>query len=142
MALRIYLADLTHMDLGAASEAFPLNIGLIASYAKHTFGKEVDITLFKYPQDLLEAINDKPPQILGCSNYTWNCNLSYYFTKRVKSLDPNALVVWGGTNYPFQSEQQEKFLRKYSEIDIHIYYEGEKTFVNIVERALANPIRE
>ena len=63
MTLRVYLADLTHMDLGVASEAFPLNIGLIASYAKKNFGKELDITLFKYPQDLLQALNEKTPHI-------------------------------------------------------------------------------
>ena len=142
MALRIYLADLTHMDLGIATEAFPLNIGLIASYTKKTFGEEVDITLFKHPQDLLEALKEEPPHILGCSNYTWNCNLSYYFANYAKSLEPNTLVVWGGTNYPFESKQQEKFLRKYSEVDIHIYYEGEVTFTNIVRRALSDPTRQ
>ena len=87
MPLKIYLADLTHMDLGIATEAFPLNIGLIASYAKKTFGDEIDITLFKYPRDLLEALREEPPQILGCSNYTWNCNLSYYFTNLAKSIN-------------------------------------------------------
>jgi radical SAM superfamily enzyme YgiQ (UPF0313 family) len=142
MPLKIYLADLTHMDLGVATEAFPLNIGLIASYAKKIFGNEIDVTLFKYPQDLLEALREEPPHILGCSNYTWNCNLSYYFANQAKSLNPNTLIVWGGTNYPFQSEQQEKFLRKYPKVDIHIYYEGEVTFTNIVRRVLSDPIRQ
>ena len=135
--MKVYLADLTHMDLGVASEAFPLNIGLVASYAKKNFGKELDITLFKYPQDLLEALKEKTPHILGFSNYTWNCNLSYHFTELAKSLDPETLVVWGGTNYPFQAVQQEKLLRRRSKVDIHINYEGEKAFCNIVERCIS-----
>mgnify|MGYP001470124762 CR=1 FL=1 len=38
MKLRIYLADLTHTGVGIATEAFPLNIGLIASYCLKEFG--------------------------------------------------------------------------------------------------------
>lgn len=134
MKLRIYLADLTHIGLGIASEAFPLNIGLIASYAKKLFGKEIDISLFKDPMELLAALREAPPHILGCSNYTWNCNLSYYFTQLAKSLNPGVLTIWGGTNFPFEVIQQEKMLRRWSAIDIQVFYEGEQAFANILER--------
>lgn len=33
-ALLVYLADLTHTGVRVATESFPLNIGLVASYAK------------------------------------------------------------------------------------------------------------
>ena len=137
MALKIYLADLTHIGNGIATEAFPLNIGLIASQAKKKFGKDIDITLFKYPLDLLQALQEASPDILACSNYCWNSNLSYHFTQLSKSLKPEVLTVWGGTNYPFDEVSQEGFLRKHPDIDIHIFYEGELAFTNIVERALS-----
>ena len=73
----IYLADLTHIGHGIATEAFPLNVGLIASYTLKQFGSEVDIKLFKYPDELLQAIHREAPSILGLSNYAWNSNLSY-----------------------------------------------------------------
>ncbi len=57
MKLKIYLADLTHTGLGTATEAFPLNIGVIASYCAKIFKNEVDIQLFKFPEDLKEAID-------------------------------------------------------------------------------------
>ena len=139
MALRIYLTDLTHVGFGIAAEAFPLNIGLVASYASKTFGKEVEISLFKYPEELLEALRDRPPHILGCSNYTWNCNLSYHFTELAKSINPEILTVWGGTNYPFQAREQENLLRRRSKVDLHIFYEGEQAFSKIIERFISAP---
>ena len=45
MKLRIYLADLTHTGLGTATEAFPLNIGLVASYCLKNFKNSVVLRL-------------------------------------------------------------------------------------------------
>ncbi len=137
MPVNIYLADLTHTGLGVATEAFPLNIGLIASYALKRFGKEVAITLFKYPQELREAIAQHPPHILGCSNYTWNSNLAYHFIQQVKSMDPAIVTVFGGTNYPFDAKTQRVFLAQRPQLDLHTFYEGEEAFANIVERYLS-----
>lgn len=135
--MRIYLADLTHTGHGIATEAFPLNVGLIASYTRKQFGAEVDLHLFKYPEELIEAIRREPPAILGLSNYTWNANLSYFITRMAKSLRPQTLVVWGGTNYPFDASSQEKFLRERPLLDMHVYYEGEQAFAGLVGRVLS-----
>jgi tRNA A37 methylthiotransferase MiaB len=136
--LRIYLADLTHIGKGVATEAFPLNIGLVASYARNLYGNEVDVSLYKIPTDLKEAITQRPPHILACSNYTWNCNLSYYFCELVKSIDPDIITVFGGTNYPFTEAEQHRFLSSHPALDIHTFYEGEQGFANIVERAMSS----
>jgi radical SAM superfamily enzyme YgiQ (UPF0313 family) len=143
MPLKIYLADLTHMGQGVATEAFPLNLGLVASYVKKTFSKDVNVTLFKYPQDLHESMQESPPDVLACSNYVWNCNLSYHFVQLAKSLNPEALTVFGGTNYPFDAAPQEEFLRKHPDVDTHIFYEGEIAFSNIIKSVLsaASPIQ-
>ena len=139
MKLRIYLADLTHTSgLLPATEAFPLNVGLIASYCKKNFNNDVDVKLFKFPKDLKEAIDEKLPHVLGCSNYTWNCNLSYYFASYVKSVDKNIVTVFGGTNYPFDKHNQKLFLKKRPNVDIHTFYEGERSFSKIIEKLLSN----
>ena len=44
MALRIFLADLTHDTVGLATEVFPLNIGFVGAYCKERFGDAVDVT--------------------------------------------------------------------------------------------------
>ena len=50
--LKIYLGDLTYTTVTLATEAFPLNVGFIASYCKKLFGDSVDITLFKYIDEI------------------------------------------------------------------------------------------
>ena len=59
--LSIYLGDLTYTTLSLATDAFPLNIGFIAAYAAKTFGKEIDLRLFKYVDDLEQAIQRTRP---------------------------------------------------------------------------------
>src|SRR5436190_2670520 len=134
--LLIYLADLTHTGSGLATEGFPLNIGLIASYAKKHFGNQVSIRLFKLPETLKSAIIDQPPDILGCSNYTWNSNPSYYFIQMAKRLSPFTWTVFGGTNYPFAADGQESFLRSHPDLDLHIFYEGEIAFLKVIQHWL------
>ena len=57
--LKIYLGDLTYTTVTLATEAFPLNVGFIASYCKKLFGDDVEITLFKYIDDIDKAVNLK-----------------------------------------------------------------------------------
>ena len=139
--MRIYLADLTHTGLGVATEAFPLNIGLIASHARRRFGRGIEITLFKYPEDLAEALRRAPPDLLGCSNYTWNSRLASHFAQTAKALKPDILTVFGGTNYPFDAENQRLFQERRPWLDAHIFYEAEVAFSLLIERILSSPDR-
>jgi len=132
--MKIWLADLTHTGLGVATEAMPLNIGLLKSYVHKMYPNEFEIKLFKYPEVLNSALQESFPDIIGFSNYTWNSNLSYFFSQKIKKMNSATLVVWGGTNYPFDSANQFKFLKKRPYVDIHVAYEGEITFAEIVNK--------
>lgn len=137
MAYKVYLADLTHTGKGIATEAIPLNIGLLKSYALSQFTNgEFDIRLFKYPEALSEAIRREPPSILGCSNYSWNHKLGLKFFRDVKKLKPDCLTVFGGTNYPFTEPKQREFLSSLSSVDMHVFYEGELAFSLLLKRFL------
>lgn len=129
----IYLADLTHTGKGLATEGIPLNIGLLKSYALSRNPNDYEIRLFKYPEKLLQALEEKLPDILGFSNYTWNHNLSYFFAEKIKRKSSDVLIIFGGTNYPFNQEKQEQFLKERPAIDGHVFYEGEQTFFDIIE---------
>ena len=83
--LKIYLADLTYATISLATDSFPLNISFVTAYCKKKFGNNVDIKLFKYPNDLEKAIRDARPDILGMSNYPWNFNLGLTFFKMIKN---------------------------------------------------------
>ena len=54
--LKIFLCDLTYDTTTLSTEAFPLNIGYIASYTKQLFGDDVEISLFKYIEKLENAL--------------------------------------------------------------------------------------
>ncbi len=134
--LKIYLADLTYTTLSLATEAFPLNIGYVGAYARHKFGDRIEVQLFKYLDDLDQAIRRDPPDILGMSNYPWNFHAGLQFFELARSIRPETLCVMGGPNIPLEETSRDEFMRKYPLIDLYVYLEGEEAFANILERAL------
>ena len=91
----IYLADLFHDSVRGVSTV-PLNVGYIAAYAKARFADSIDIRLFKRPGDLLDAIDARPPDVLGLSNYMWNLRLNGYVGRYAKTRHPACTVAMGG----------------------------------------------
>ena len=141
--LKIYLGDLTYTTVTLATEAFPLNVGYVASYCKKLFGDDVEITLFKYIDKIDKAVNENPPDILGLSNYCWSHNVSYEIFKMCKKTNPNVVTVWGGPNFPIDFPSQKKFMERYKEVDIYVPTEGEIGFSNVVKKVLeSNSIDE
>ncbi|HTM17509.1 MAG TPA: radical SAM protein [Terracidiphilus sp.] len=134
--LSIYLGDLTYTTLSLATDAFPLNVGFIAAYAKKIYGNDIDIQLFKYIPDLERALADNPPDILGLSNYPWNFNLGLEFFRMAREISPKTICVMGGPNIPLEDEPRKKFVRRYPEIDFYAYLEGEEAFSNLIARAM------
>ena len=83
--LKIFLADLTHTYKSITNPIMPYGVGLIASYAKKIFADKIEIKIFKYPEKLFEALNKEHCDVLGCSTYVWNNNLSHWACKLAKS---------------------------------------------------------
>ncbi|HAW50649.1 TPA: hypothetical protein DCX16_06850 [bacterium] len=129
--VRVFLADLNHQ--GHNVKTFPYGVGCVASFAKKIFGDKISIELFKSPEKLADAIIANPPQILGFSNYIWNFYLSYEHVKRAKLINPNIIVIFGGSNYPDQIHRQVEFLKIYNLIDFYIYKEGEISFSELLK---------
>ena len=67
--LKIFLCDLTYDTTTLSTEAFPLNVGYIASYTKQLFGDDVEISLFKYIEKLENALEISTPDIIGFSKW-------------------------------------------------------------------------
>lgn len=134
--LNIYLGDLTYTTLSLATDAFPLNIGFIAAYAQKCFGHEIELRLFKYVKDLEQAIAEKPPDILGLSNYPWNFSLGLEFFRMARATSPQTICVMGGPNLSHEDEARSEFIKRNPQIDFYAYLEGEKAFAALVARAL------
>jgi len=135
--LNVFLADLTHTETCIVSENIPLNLGLIKSYVIKRFGSEVDVTLYKYPEQFLKAINENKPDILGVSNYVWNSNISEWACNKTRELYPEILIVKGGWTFPMDDKEREKFLLKNKNTDVYLIHESELSFATVVEKFLA-----
>ena len=140
--VRIFLGDLTYNTVSLATDAFPLNVGFIASYCKKLFGSDIEIKLFKYIEDIDKAITDDPPDLLGLSNYCWSYNASKEIFKIFKKINPNGVTVWGGPNFPLDMPSQEKFMNKHSEVDVYVPTDGEVGFSNVVKLLLKSNSRQ
>ena len=135
--MRVWLADLTYtgqdtQSLGA--DTFPLAVGCIATYAESQVQLPQPIRLFRYPENVDQALKEEgPPDVFGFSNFVWNSELSIAIARRIKELNRDTTIVVGGPNYPLSSKNQEKFLQQYPEIDFYVLHEGEVAFLNILK---------
>ena len=135
--LKIYLCDLVHDFIGAATYMFPLNIGYLAAYLKEEFGDTVEVRLFKFPADLLRAVDAEVPGIVGFSHYVWNANLNVQLAQRVKERSSDTLMVFGGPNIDYTDFGIKRFFDFAKVADAFIPYQGETPFNHLVHEYLA-----
>jgi len=143
MEIRIILCDLTYTQQTISSDVMPAAVGNIGAYIKANITSDIDLKIFKYPEDLAKYLEylDKerlPLHIVGFSNYVWNSNLSIEFAKLIKKKFVDSIIVFGGPNLPTDQGEQESFLRKNRVVDFHIVKEGEKAFHSLVESLIVS----
>jgi len=74
-------------------------------------------------------IYEKKPQLVGFSCYCWNMDNVLRYSMLLKKLQPDVIVVVGGPEVSFNSEE---ILAKNPQIDIIVRGEGEVTFGELV----------
>ncbi|MDA0958624.1 MAG: cobalamin-dependent protein [Proteobacteria bacterium] len=132
----IFLADLTHVGDSLSSNVFPLGVGLIGACLKENLDAEIQVEIFKYPNDLSRRLNQVNPCVVGFSNYSWNCNISYDFAERIKDKHPEAVIVFGGPNYGLSGEEIKSFWSRYPLIDFYVVKEGELAMLALVRELM------
>lgn len=134
----IYLADLTHTSITISNDSFPLNVGMVASYAKTHF-PNWNFRLFKLPEALKAALDEKMPDVIGFSNYPWNHYLNLSFCKMVKGRDPSVMTLLGGPYISYRRQDQEKLMTRYRDsVDFYAMFEGESSFVSLMNAAVSH----
>ncbi|HLB57610.1 MAG TPA: cobalamin-dependent protein, partial [Gammaproteobacteria bacterium] len=131
MTIKISFSDLTHTGQLVSANTFPLGMAMVAAYAKKILGDQIDMQLFKYPEDLSQYLEHHTPKIACFSLFAWNNHLSHEYARRLKDADPNTIIVFGGPNWPNDAEDQEKFLKKWYAADFCVEGEGEFAFVSL-----------
>jgi radical SAM superfamily enzyme YgiQ (UPF0313 family) len=105
---------------------FPYSIATLVAYVK---SKEHLNPYFKFEKTFVfrEKVDDyinqcKNTDILLCSCYVWNWEITTYLAKKVKELNPNCLIIFGGPQVPGFSKD---FFEKYPFVDVLVHGEGE-----------------
>ena len=129
----VFLADLTHTALGISNLTFPLGTAFVASYADSKLGDTFEFHLFKFPEELAEAILAQRPRVIGFSNYAWNATLAYRIATWAKQNFPDTITVFGGPNSPILNDEKRQYLSARPNIDFCIQNEGEIGFVELLK---------
>ena len=135
--LRICCATLTHTKFAIANATFPLAAGFLATSLKKRFGDDVEVEVFKYPEDLNDYLVEEVPDIFLASDYIWTEDLSVQFAKRIKAVSPRTLVLIGGPNISKDENNQKTYLEENPWIDLFCVYEGEEAVCRLVQQYMA-----
>ena len=139
----IYLADLVHNFNSKGPHVIPVNIGYISAYAKKIFQNKVAIQIFKYPGDLINAIKNCQPDIIGLSSYVWNRDINKKIASWVKSKSEKTVIAFGGPDYLLDDNESLEYFQNRPDLDFYIHNQGESGFANLIQRYIdCNSISE
>lgn len=134
--LKIAMLDLVHTTCGTHVNTVPLAAGSMAIYLEKHIVESLDIRIFKEPDKVLESLKSWVPDVLGISQYVWNSELNLYFAGLIKKINPNCIVVAGGSSIETSVKKRMEFLRENKIIDICVACDGEMPFLEIISRTL------
>ena len=118
---------------------FPYSIAMLETFLQSNdhinknfkFGKT-----FVFREHVEEDINKcKNSDILLCSCYVWNWEITIHLAKQVKKINPNCLIIFGGPQVP---EDTTGFFEKHPFVDLLEHGEGEKIIENIFNTYLGD----
>ena len=132
LPVKIYLIDPVHNYIGSTDNwMIPLNVLNLTACAKERFGSDVDIRCFKFPDQVLDAIESDPPDIIGCSNYIWNAELSKLILEYAREVRPDTLTTMGGPNIIEDKAWMTEFLAS-TQCDLYTQGDGELPFCDLI----------
>jgi tRNA A37 methylthiotransferase MiaB len=121
--------------VGASLAYLPHSAGLLQAYVqKHI--PDPDRYAFLTPLyrrlRVAEAVAHMgAADVVGFSAYVWNIRLSLRIAEALKARRPETLVIFGGPQVP---DDAEAFLREHPYVDLACHGEGERTFLEVLER--------
>ena len=138
--LKIMLGDLNYInDSRGAMLAVPINIGYIGQYANQEFGNDVDISLYKDPDEFLYDLKENKPNIVAFSQYIWNADLNRVMIKKIRNIyGKDVLIVLGGPSTDVEDWEKKYLLQDEFDADALVLEEGEVPFSNIIRSYISN----
>ena len=116
---------------------FPYSIASLIAYVKSKPELSSNF-IFEKTFIFREKINDyiksaKNADILLCSCYVWNWEITKFLAREVKQANPDCIIIFGGPQVPNNSKD---FFKNNPFVDIVVHGEGEYVLENILEEYL------
>ena len=131
--IKVSLCDLANDLNGIDNKSIPIGVGYVSAYCKKIHGDSVTLNVFRTFRKFWEDALKQPPDVVGFGSYDWNYNLTLTTINKLKKLNKNCLIIFGGANAEIDPEDNKIFLKKNKNIDFIVYGDGEKPFSNILE---------
>ena len=112
----------------------PYSVGVLWSYVqtsekiKKSYELDKIIWLRGNLDEALESIKDN--DVVAFSAYVWNKNYNYALATKLKEINPECIIMFGGPELPITKKD---IFKRYPFIDIVVKGEGEITFKSVLE---------
>ena len=117
----------------------PYSIACLVTYLKNNQKIKENFKFektFVFRENIEDDINRcKNSDVLLCSCYVWNWELTIHLAEQVKKINPDCLIILGGPHVP---ENSAGFFDKYPFVDMLVHGEGEKISEEIFTEYLNN----
>lgn len=111
----------------------PYSAGVLWAYCQQfsEISENYKLNRMIWEREDVETLAEELSQtdIVGLSTYVWNRNYNYGLAKRIKELNPDVYIFFGGPEIPIEDK---KIFEKYPFMDLVICLEGEITLKNVL----------
>lgn len=125
---------------GGIAAYLPYSVGILWSYSlTNDFIKnnlELDRLVYKRESIKELAIELAKNDIVAFSTYVWNRNYNFTLAQKIKEINPNAFIVFGGPEPPITNPNI--FLDVMPFCDVIVRGEGEYIFASLLEKYIKN----
>lgn len=125
---------------GGIAAYLPYSVGILWSYSlTNNFIKnnlELDRLVYKRESIKELAIELAKNDIVAFSTYVWNRNYNFTLAQKIKEINPNVFIVFGGPEPPITNPNI--FLDIIPFCDVVVRGEGEYIFTSLLEKYIKN----
>ena len=125
---------------GGIAAYLPYSVGILWSYSlTNDFIKnnlELDRLVYKRESIKELAIELAKNDIVAFSTYVWNRNYNFTLAQKIKEINPNVFIVFGGPEPPITNSNI--FLDIMPFCDVVVRGEGEYIFASLLEKYIKN----
>ncbi len=141
--LNVVLGDMAYFNRYSINNYYvPLGAGYVATYLKQLFGKDINISIFRDPVQLIDYAKDNHVNIFGFSLYNWNTSLDKAVVKKIRRLYGDSVpIILGGPSIDVDAQEQKRMFEEFPDVNAIIENEGELGFANIVYKFLSDRSR-